>query len=91
MSRPFNPTADALLNISVPVLDHGIIMPLDYMGTDNEIVQSARVIHHRVCMAFLPEIAAARTEIEAARSAHLALVEKHGVLTSITIVSGSGQ
>ena len=41
--RPFSPAADALLNIETPVLDHGLIMPVDYMGTDNEIVQSARV------------------------------------------------
>jgi len=43
MTRPFSPAADELLNKLVPVLDHGLVMPLDYMGTDNEIVQSARV------------------------------------------------
>lgn len=43
MTRPLSPAADELLNKSVPVLDHGLVMPLDYMGTDNEIVQSARV------------------------------------------------
>ena len=47
--------------------------------------------HSRVCTAFLPEVASARVEIEAAHSSYLALVEKHGALTRITIVSGSGQ
>ncbi len=48
--------------------------------------------HSRVCTAFLPEVAVARTEIEAARTAYMALVEKHGSLTKIAVVkSGSEQ
>lgn len=40
--RARNPAADALLGVKVPVLSDGYIMPVDYMGTDDEIVAAAR-------------------------------------------------
>lgn len=40
--RARNPAADALLGVKVPVLSDGYIMPVDYMGTDAEIVTAAR-------------------------------------------------
>lgn len=43
--------------------------------------------HSRVCTAFLPEVASARAEIEVARSAYMALLEKYGALTRIAIVN----
>ncbi len=43
MSRPSVPSADALLNERLEVLDHGFVRLVDYMGGDARIVQSARV------------------------------------------------
>lgn len=45
--------------------------------------------HNRVCTAFLPEVASALREIDAARAVYMALVEKHGNLTQIRVVGGS--
>lgn len=42
LSRPRSAGADALLGVRQPVLDHGFVELLDYMGTDAEIVLSAR-------------------------------------------------
>lgn len=36
------PSAEALLHTEVRCLDHGFIMPVDYMGGDADIVQAAR-------------------------------------------------
>lgn len=42
-SRTISPGAEPLLNIETPVLDLGFVQPIDYMGTDGDIVQAARV------------------------------------------------
>jgi thymidylate synthase (FAD) len=42
-TRSISPGAEPLLGIEVPVLDLGFIQALDYMGTDEDIVQAARV------------------------------------------------
>ncbi len=42
-SRTIAPGAEPLLNIETPVLDLGYVQPIDYMGTDADIVQAARV------------------------------------------------
>ncbi len=43
MLRPHVPALDARLGLHIPVLDHGFIRVVDYMGDDNAIVQAARV------------------------------------------------
>ena len=43
MARISVPTADALLDVEVPVLDHGFVRLVDYLGGDARIVQAARV------------------------------------------------
>lgn len=40
--RPSSPAMDALLHTEFPVLDHGFIRLIDYMGTDKCIVDAAR-------------------------------------------------
>ena len=41
--RPSSPEMDKLLGQTNPVLDHGFIRVVDYMGNDDAIVQAARV------------------------------------------------
>ena len=41
--RPSVPAMDARLGVAVPVLDHGFVRLVDYMGNDAAIVQAARV------------------------------------------------
>ena len=41
--RPNVPEADELLGIKQPVLSHGYVVLVDYMGNDAAIVQAARV------------------------------------------------
>lgn len=41
--RPNSPALDAVLGREFPVLDHGFIRVIDYMGGDDAIVQAARV------------------------------------------------
>ena len=41
--RPVSPGAEALLFRPKPVLDHGFVRLIDYMGNDEAIVQAARV------------------------------------------------
>jgi len=41
--RTLAPGAEALLGREVPVLDLGFVQAIDYMGTDEDIVQAARV------------------------------------------------
>ncbi len=41
--RSVSPELEALLYTAFPVLDHGFVRVVDYMGTDNAIVQAARV------------------------------------------------
>ncbi len=43
MPRPSVPSAEALLDERLEVLDHGFVRLVDYMGGDARIVQSARV------------------------------------------------
>lgn len=42
-ARTLAPGAEALLGQEVPVLDRGFVQAIDYMGTDEDIVQAARV------------------------------------------------
>ena len=37
------PEAEAILDKEFPVLDHGFVRLVDYLGSDQRIVQSARV------------------------------------------------
>jgi thymidylate synthase (FAD) len=43
MAHEIVPEAEALLDQEIPVLDHGFVRLVDYMGGDARIVQSARV------------------------------------------------
>lgn len=43
MVRPSIPAADALIGVRKPVLQHGFVALVDYMGNDAAIVQAARV------------------------------------------------
>jgi thymidylate synthase (FAD) len=45
--RPTVPALEALLFHAVPVLDHGFVRVIDYMGDDSAIVQAARVSYGR--------------------------------------------
>lgn len=41
-ARPRSPGMEALIGVRMPVLDHGFLEVLDYMGTDADVVLSAR-------------------------------------------------
>lgn len=41
--RPVSPELEAILGEPIPLLDHGFVRVVDYMGDDNAIVQAARV------------------------------------------------
>ena len=43
IARPHRAALDALLGQEIPVLDHGFVRVVDYMGNDDAIVQAARV------------------------------------------------
>jgi thymidylate synthase (FAD) len=43
MTRPSVPEADRLIGVKRPVLSHGYVVLVDYMGNDAAIVQAARV------------------------------------------------
>ncbi len=43
MTRPSVPAADQLIGLKLPVLSHGFVVLVDYMGNDSAIVQAARV------------------------------------------------
>jgi len=43
MAHSIAPAAEALLDKALPVLDHGFVRLVDYMGSDDRIVQAARV------------------------------------------------
>jgi thymidylate synthase (FAD) len=47
MVRPVVPEADALIGKKIPVLGHGFVVLVDYMGNDAAIVQAARVSYGR--------------------------------------------
>src|ERR1700687_295528 len=46
-ARPTVPALEALLYQAIPVLDHGLVRVIDYMGDDAAIVQAARVSYGR--------------------------------------------
>ncbi|HQT64141.1 MAG TPA: FAD-dependent thymidylate synthase [Acidocella sp.] len=46
-SRPSVPALEAMLFTAIPVLDHGFIRVVDYMGDDAAVVQAARVSYGR--------------------------------------------
>jgi len=46
-ARPVVPPLEAMLAQAIPVLDHGFIRVVDYMGDDAAVVQSARVSYGR--------------------------------------------
>jgi len=41
--RPTNPAAEEILGLYFPVLDHGFVALVDYMGSDEDIERAARV------------------------------------------------
>ncbi|EQD53443.1 thymidylate synthase, flavin-dependent, partial [mine drainage metagenome] len=43
MRRPAVPAADALIGVRRPLLSHGFVVLVDYMGDDAAVVQAARV------------------------------------------------
>src|ERR1700710_608879 len=45
--RPTVPALEAMLYQALPVLDHGFVRVIDYMGDDSAIVQAARVSYGR--------------------------------------------
>ncbi len=45
--RPTVPALEAMLFQAIPVLDHGFLRVIDYMGDDSAIVQAARVSYGR--------------------------------------------
>jgi thymidylate synthase (FAD) len=45
--RPTVPALEALLCEAIPVLDHGFVRVVDYMGDDGAVVQAARVSYGR--------------------------------------------
>jgi thymidylate synthase (FAD) len=45
--RPTVPALEAMLFTSIPVLDHGFVRVVDYMGDDAAVVQAARVSYGR--------------------------------------------
>ena len=47
MMRPAVPAADRLIGVKRPVLAHGYVVLVDYMGNDAAIVQAARVSYGR--------------------------------------------
>jgi thymidylate synthase (FAD) len=46
-ARPTVPALEALLYQAIPILDHGFVRVIDYMGDDAAIVQAARVSYGR--------------------------------------------
>ena len=45
--RPTVPELDAMIGVTIPLLDHGFVRLVDYMGDDQAIVQAARVSYGR--------------------------------------------
>src|SRR5581483_4577088 len=41
--RPTNPAAEEILGLYFPVLDHGFVALVDYMGSDEDVERAARV------------------------------------------------
>jgi len=42
-NRPCSPGLEPLLNVTYPILDHGFVQVVDYMGTDASITEAARM------------------------------------------------
>ena len=51
--RVTSPELEKILYEALPVLDHGFVRVVDYMGDDSSIVQSARVSYVKVLRKFL--------------------------------------
>lgn len=47
MPRATSAALDALLDQEIQVLDHGFVMPIDYIGNDESIVQAARLSYQK--------------------------------------------
>src|SRR5512139_2306395 len=45
--RPISPALEEILYSALPVLDHGFVRVIDYMGDDAAVVQAARVSYGR--------------------------------------------
>lgn len=45
--RPTNPSAEEILGLYFPVLDHGFVSLVDYMGGDDDVDRAARVSYGR--------------------------------------------
>src|ERR1043165_9555487 len=41
--RPTSPAAEEILGLYFPVLDHGFVSLVDYMGSDEDVERAARV------------------------------------------------
>ena len=41
--RPTSPLAEEILGLYFPVLDHGFVSLIDYMGSDEDVERAARV------------------------------------------------
>ena len=48
MARTTVPAADQLIDKPIPVLDHGFVRLVDYMGGDERIVQAASAVDRRI-------------------------------------------
>ena len=42
-NRPTTPAAEEILGLYFPVLDHGFVSLVDYMGSDDDVERAARV------------------------------------------------
>ena len=42
--RPTNPAAEEILGLYFPVLDHGFVALVDYMGSDEDVERAARAV-----------------------------------------------
>ena len=46
------PDLEKILYEAIPILDHGFIRVVDYMGNDTSIVQAARVSYGKGCLLY---------------------------------------
>ncbi|HTT35135.1 MAG TPA: FAD-dependent thymidylate synthase [Thermoplasmata archaeon] len=60
MTRPSVPEADRLIGVRHPVLSHGFVVLVDYMGNDAAIVQAARVSYGQGTRSFRDDRALVR-------------------------------
>ena len=52
--RVTSPELEKILYDAIPILDHGFVRVVDYMGDDSSIVQSARVSYEKELKKFQP-------------------------------------